>query len=882
MQVILTHEQSDFDAIASLLGAALLQKNSFAILPSVLNVNVKNFIRLYDFDLPFTSYEDLPKEPIDFITLVETQSLITLKGVKNNASISVIAHHAKKDHFPADWKFTLVPTSACTTYFVEVLQENNENLTMIQATLLLLGIYEDTGSLTYANTSSRDARAVAFLMDQGASLKIAAEYLNPPLTEGQKSVFENLMTSMETLNIHNCKIFISVASAKNLDDEVSSIAHKIFDLSDPDALFIFVESKEGIRVVARSITDQIDTGEIMRKYGGGGHERAAAALIKRNKQNINQLSDIVTLFKQELPSYVKPTISIRQIMSKNPLTITQSTSAKEAHTLMKNYGYEGYPVIKDGEVIGLLTRRAVDRALSHNLNLPSSSLMEAGKIFVYPDDSLETLQKLMADSGWGQVPVIDKTTKDVVGIVTRTDLLKSIAGKQTGIVEKTNLSADMESNLPPARLGFLKIISLAARKLNLPIYLVGGFARDLILGEMGLDMDFVVEGNAIQLAQTLAEKYGGRVTCHKKFGTAKWHISSIKKDLLDQKDATAEIDYSTLPSTIDLISARTEFYEKPTALPTIKSGNIKLDLHRRDFTINTMAVRLDGSHFGELYDFWGGLADLKDGIIRVLHSLSFVDDPTRILRAVRFEQRFGFKIEGRTLALLYEAKGLLEEVSGDRIRHEIDLILEEKKAPEMVDRMNTLGLLGPLFSNIRWNSEKMAVLKKYYQEEIPAKWFKHEQQRISQTRKNGAYIILTAQSGQVNILKVLNWLRLKNHLAQMVIQANLLCHQLDSLRSLTPSQATKMLEPYSQLEIYCVSFLCNDIHIKKILENFALHWRWIKPKTDGEVLQKRGLKPGPAFSTILSELKAAWIDGKVKSENEEQAYLETLLQKVCD
>ena len=879
MQVILTHEQADFDAIASLLGAALLQKKSAAVLPIVLNRNVRNFIHLYTSDLPFIKSEDLPKLPIESVTLVDTQSLVTLKGVNKNTRVVVIDHHQKKEDLAISWEFTPVTTCACTTHFVEALQEINDSLSLVQATLLLLGIYEDTGSLSYAHTTSRDVLAVAYLLDQGASLKIASEFLNPPLSKGQREVFERLVASMETQNIHNCRLSISAASAPDLDDEVSSIAHKISDLSDPDGLFIFVETKEGIRLVARSVTDQIDTREITKQFGGGGHERAAAALIKRDKQNENQLSEIVNLFKQELPKYIKPNITVKQIMSKKPLTISPSTSAEEAHTLMKNYGYEGYPVIEDGEIKGLLTRRAVDRALSYKLNLPASSLMEAGNISVFPGDSLENLQSVMADSGWGQVPVVDPITHSVIGIATRTDLLRTISGKITGATEKINLAAEMESDLAPARLGLLKLISLASSNLNLPIYLVGGFARDLILGKPGSDMDFVVEGNGILLAETLAEKYGGRVTSHKKFGTAKWHITSIKKLLLDRFSTRTSLDYSTLPATIDLISARTEFYEKPTALPTVKTGSIKQDLHRRDFTINTMAVRLDGHHFGELYDYWGGLNDLRKGIIRVLHSLSFVDDPTRILRAVRFEQRFGFNIEERTLALIVEARELLEKVSGDRIRHEFDLILEEPKAPEMLERINKLKLLHPLFSNIKWDSESLLALHKFYQSELPEKWFTHDRQKSSQKKANGAYLLLLARASQFDILKVLQWLRLKNHLAQMIIQANSLWHQLSSLKRATASQATKKLEDYSQLEIYCIFFLCSDNQIKKTLENFALKWRWIKPFTDGLTLQKRGLKPGPAYSKILYELKVAWLDERIKTKEEELVYLDSLLKK---
>ena len=878
MQVILTHEQADFDAVASLLGAALLQKEATPILPVALNRNVRNFIHLYAADLPFMKLEDLPKGPIDRVTLVDTQSLVTIKGINKNTKVGVIDHHIKKDDFPGTWDFLSVTTSACTTYFIEALQETNGALSLVHATLLLLGIYEDTGSLSYAHTTSRDVSAVAYLLDQGASLKIASEYLNPPLSASQREVFERLVSSMETLLINGCRISVSAAKAPDLDDEVSSIAHKISDLSDPDGLFIFVETKEGIRLVARSVTDQIDAREITLQFGGGGHERAAAALIKRDKKNDNQLSEVVNSFKQILPTYVKPTVTVRQIMSKKPLTISPATSAEEALTLMKNFGYEGYPVIENGQITGLLTRRAVDRALSHRLNLPASSLMDAGNIFVHPGDSLETLQRVMADTGWGQVPVIDPKTNIVVGIATRTDLLRTIAGKKSGAAEKLNLAVEMESNLAPARLGLLKLISLASSTLSLPIYLVGGFARDLILEKPGADMDFVVEGDGILLAEALAEKYGGRVTCHRKFGTAKWHINNIKKALLDRFSSESTLDYSTLPSSIDLISARTEFYEKPTALPTVKTGSIKLDLHRRDFTINTMAVRLDGHHFGELYDYWGGLNDLRKGLIRVLHSLSFVDDPTRILRAIRFEQRFGFNIEERTLALISEAKDLLEEVSGDRIRHEIDLILEEQKAPDMLARIYKLNLLHPLFENAHWDAHILRSLRKFYKEELPAAWFTNERQKTSQKKAHGAYLLLTAQVSQINILIILQWLRLKNHLAQMIIQTNMLWHQLDSLKKMTPSQITRKLQDYSQLEIYCIYILCSDEQIKKNLEDFARKWRWIKPYTDGIALQKRGLRTGPAYSSILNELKAAWIDNKIKTKDEELDYLEKLLR----
>ncbi len=216
----------------------------------------------------------------------------------------------------------------------------------------------------------------------------------------------------------------------------------------------------------------------------------------------------------------------------------------------------------------------------------------------------------------------------------------------------------------------------------------------------------------------------------------------------------------------------------------------------------------------------------------------------------------------------------------DRIRHELELILEEPKAPEMLSRMDELNLLSQLFIYIKWDSDKFKTLHKYYQDELPQNWFKNDHQKYFQTKTNGAYLLLMAEANQLDVLKILRQLRLRNHLARMIIQTNSLWHQLSTLKNLKPSQATKLLEEYSQLEIYCVYFLCTDKKTREILENFALKWRSIRPVTDGQALLQRGLKPGPVFTNILAELKAAWLDGKINSEKEEYDYLDLLLEKV--
>jgi len=392
MQLILTHDQADFDALASLLGAALINEGAVPVLPPRLNRNVRFFLNLYGAELPFLEQQDLSGEFVDSIILVDTQSLVTVKGMHRNTPVRVIDHHNPKQNTSPSWKFSLDKVGACTTLFTEHLRDQNSSINQTQSTLLLLGIYEDTGSLSYASTTARDVRAAAFLLDQGASLKIAAEFLNPPLSPSQRQLYDHLLSAAKSLHIHGHTVIIATGHAEDMNEEISSIAHKLRDLLDPDALFVLVTMKDGVRLIARSTSDRIDVARLAREFGGGGHERASAAFLHPAGETSPEalkllLVDTCSRLEGILPSMVQPSIRIRKIMSRRPLLISPTTSTQEALSLMQKYGYEGYPVVEDGKVVGLLTRRAVDRAISHNLNLPTSSLMETGEVTVSPDAS---------------------------------------------------------------------------------------------------------------------------------------------------------------------------------------------------------------------------------------------------------------------------------------------------------------------------------------------------------------------------------------------------------------------------------------------------------------------------------------------------------------
>lgn len=870
MQIVLTHEQADFDALASLLGAYLLAETAIPVLPRRMNRNVQAFLTLYGVDLPFIDPRDLPLEPVEAVTLVDTQAMVSIKGLGPATRVSVVDHHPRRENLPAHWNILRDETGATTTLLVEIIRERDGSLSTAQATLLLLGIYEDTGSLTYTRTTARDLRAAAYLLDQGASLQIASNFLNHPLSHAQQAIYDRLRASAEYHTIYGHAIVIACGDDQDMDEELSTIAHKLRDLLDPDGLFVLVATRGGVQMIARSTTDQIDVAEILSVFGGGGHERAAAGLIRERS-----LAEVREQLLKLLLRLVRPAITVAQIMSREPQVLSPSTPVQEAAQKMRRFGYEGYPVVQSGKVVGLLTRRAVDRAISHNLSSTASSLMDAGNYTVNPDDSIEHLQRLMTESGWGQVPVVHPESGQIIAIVTRTDLLKTLA-PESRLAGQQNLADRLEAALPVGWAALLKAIAQAAHEQRSALYIVGGFVRDLWLNRPSLDFDLVVEGDAIKLANSLVQQYGGRVTSHTRFGTAKWRLEGCSFASAAQPGVPDDLALKTL----DLVTARTEFYTYPSALPTVERGSIKLDLHRRDFTINTLALRLDGHHYGDLHDYWGGLNDLRHGLVRVLHSLSFVDDPTRMLRAARFEQRFDFRIEQRSLQLMHEAITLMDRVSGDRIRHEMDLILDEPKAAQILARLDELKLLAAIHPALRWDDwlqQRFAALP-----ELPPEpeWQLTGQETTANIKRSLAYSMCMLRLTPQQAHEVCERLKIRVELRSTIQAAIGLWNELPRLVGRLPSQITTRLDDAPPLARYAVYQAGPEPVLSDLLLNYARHWQKIKPTIDGHDLRRLGLRPGPHYRTILNTLRSAWLDGTINTVEGEKALLDELLTEL--
>jgi tRNA nucleotidyltransferase (CCA-adding enzyme) len=394
-----------------------------------------------------------------------------------------------------------------------------------------------------------------------------------------------------------------------------------------------------------------------------------------------------------------------------------------------------------------------------------------------------------------------------------------------------------------------------------------------------------VEGDGISVAERLAEQYGGRMRSHKRFGTAKWILPPAKRDASGTSASPSALahdmgdaQHTYLPGSLDFVTARTEFYSEPTALPTVERSSIKLDLHRRDFTINTLAICLSPDRWGELIDFYGGERDLQEGLIRVLHTHSFVDDPTRILRAVRFEQRFGFKIEARTAELIADSVDLLERITPARVRHELELIFAESRPEQALRRLDQFGVTAYIHRDLRsdpWVASRFEALRADLPAD-PANLPAHLDQlyfalwtyRLKPDAIPELDVRLNLMRSTVTLLENLH--QAKRHIDELEgpdLKRSRICHLLQPTL-----QATRLLLPIAT---------ASEV-VRSHVALYEQELRFIRPRTDGRDLKKMGLAPGPVYRDILDTVRDALLDGTLSSKEEERTLVTRLVREHLD
>ncbi|MBI4764454.1 MAG: CBS domain-containing protein [Deltaproteobacteria bacterium] len=866
MEVITTHLNTDFDGLASMMAAKKLYPEAWLVFPGSQEQNLRNFflqstVYLYN----FTKIKQVPLERIRRLILVDTRQpdrIGRFAEILNRPGLDIHIY----DHHPAaanDIKGSLEmikPVGATMTLMTRFLKEKNIPLTPDEATLMALGIYEDTGSFTFGSTTPEDYQAAAYLLEQGANLNLISDMLTRELTAEQISLLNQMLESATRHRINNLEIVVAKASIDAYVGDFAVLVHKMMDMENLDCLFALARMEDRVYLVARSRIREINVGEILLAFGGGGHPFAASATIK--DQTLVQVEEKLMT---QLKSRINPQRKAKDMMTFPVKSIQPGETIEHANELLTRYNINVLLVMENEKLLGLITRQVIEKAIFHGLkDLPVREYMTTEFSTIDPEASLFQIQEFIIENKQRILPVVKQGK--VLGVITRTDLLNILISgpamseflydsrKAPHFVRKKNVGYLMEERLPRRIVQLLKSLGEVADHLGYNVYAVGGFIRDLFLKFENLDIDIVVEGDGINFAQEYAKRFPARIRYHTKFKTAVLIFPDGFK--------------------VDVATARSEYYESPAALPVVELSSIKMDLYRRDFTINTLAVKLNPRHFGILIDFFGAQKDLKERSIRVLHNLSFVEDPTRAFRAVRFEQRFGFKIGKLTANLIENAIriGGIEKLAPKRIFTELQLILSEENPLPVIKRLIDLKLLQAihpewtlppkgeaLFNEIR---TVLAWFDLLYLNETYEKWM--------------IYFLALAQP-----VTQLMELRQRLGLPKKLFEIMILCRNEGEKVLMTLQKNPKL----SRSEIYgLLSPLPNEVLLflmakttqetgRKAISLYFTQLKSIRISIGGGELKDLGLVPGPLYKTILEDLLEARINGKVLTREDEIAYV---------
>jgi tRNA nucleotidyltransferase (CCA-adding enzyme) len=703
--VVATHTNTDFDAFAATLAARRLYPGAVVCLAGSLNRNVREFYRLHADELDFVvEASRLELEAIRRLIVVETvhaSRLGELEPVALNPKVDkvVFDHHGdEKPDWAAPESVVVSEDGALTTTLVGVLAERELSVSPLEATVFALGIHEDTGSLTHATTTQRDAEALGWCLRHGAEQELLARFLHTPLGEVERELLATLLESLEAHQAAGVEVLVAAASAPEYVEGISNLAHKLVDLTDCEGLAVLVEMDGRVFAVTRSRVPELDASALAGLLGGGGHAQAASAIYR------GPLDEGRRFVVEHLDEAIRERARARDVMSTPARTISPDETVSRAMVACQRFGQSGILVAEGDQVVGAVGREDLDKAISHGLShAPVKGIMSSRVAISDEQTPLSELQRLLA-SGADRIAIL--RDGKLAGVVTRSDVLEAL-GERAATARRPTVSLSEElgklERLEPV---FEAVAALSEAYEG--VYLVGGTVRDILLGEPSFDVDIAVEGDAIALAQALADALGGRLRAHEKFGTA----------VVVYGDGDR----------VDVVTARTEFYDAPAALPSVDHASIREDLFRRDFTINAMAVSLKGDDYGRLVDPFSGRADLEEKRIRVLHNLSFIDDPTRIFRAIRYENRYGFRMDEHTLGLARGCieMGLVGDLSSARLRDELVALLEEGEVEHSILRLAELGADRAIHPHLAADEEavtllaRLRALAQQYEVEVPA------------------------------------------------------------------------------------------------------------------------------------------------------------------
>lgn len=862
-----------------MVAARKLYSGATLAFPGGAQEHVRRFLATHDLGL--SKLKDVNLSQVQRLILVDVQEPERIGRFEElfhdqKIEVHIYDHHPghreEGTHQPTPSRIHRVMDSvgASVTVLIEQLQARSISLTPFEATVLAIGLYDETGSLRYNSTTPRDLEAAAVLLRAKADLTMVTAFMQTPLDPERVALLNDLLQTSETLYLHDQKVLLATSTYDRYTGDLSAVAEQLAQLEGYDAILALMPMEDKFQLVARSKNPDINVGKLAEYFGGGGHPQAASATIKGKT-----LIEVTEQIREHVLSEPNKALSAANIMTTPVQTAHEDATVIETEQQMTRLGVNVLPVLNTKKrYLGLVSRETIQKALFHEFrDIPIRTILQTDMYTAEPHTPFHDIQTQMLERNQRFVPILKGGR--VIGVFTRTDLLRTLhqdilesahapaKGTTTPPAHRhRNVKAMLKTRFPGDLYDLLVLVGEQAEQHHVGLYLVGGCVRDLILNIPNLDIDVVVEGNGMAFAKAFAKRLGARVKVHDRFGTAT--VTCAK---------TCKLDFAT---------ARTEYYEFPTALPTVEQSSIKKDLYRRDFTINTLAVCLNSRRFGELVDFYGGQRDLHDKTLRVLHSLSFIEDPTRVFRAIRFQQRLGFRLGKETSTLIKGAvtMNLFHRLSPSRLLNELILLLSESEPRKALGQLAEFDLLKFIHPQLKWSPQLSRGLKAI---EESLEWYT----LLYLDRPMHSWVVywmalmdtLPPKAVRDTLLRLTFPQRQANKLECIGRKSSILLRQLGKRPALKPAQIYRLLQDLPDEALIVLMAKSSSESIKRQISAFLTTYQRLTPLLNGTDLKAMGFTPGPQFRKILDALLDARLNGHIKTEFDERDFVSQFLRK---
>jgi tRNA nucleotidyltransferase (CCA-adding enzyme) len=858
LQVVILGEGADLDALSSAYGITLLYDDTYILLPNSLTTSVRFILKRYKhkFKNKLIKLEDIKN--LEKIFLVDTNNVSILekkypKLLNKKIKIEIFDHHPKITQFGKNFILHIDSVGAATTLVIEEIQKKGTKIDSKDATILAFGLYEDTGSFTYNMTTERDFYAGAFLIKNGADLNLVRYLIEEKIDEDKIRIIEQLIENIHILYVQDKKIIITSAYYDKYVPDISSSFHIIKPFEEADAVFAVINLRGKITIIARSKTKKIHTGKILSIFGGGGHYAAASANIKGLTTN-----EIIKILEEILLKQSYSELKIEKIMSRDILIKNKSSKIRDIKDEIKKYPL--IIIVDENQIFeGIVLQKVIKDALKHGLeDSPLENFLIDNIITLTPEMSVIEAEELLIKYSQEYFPVVKKGYP--VGLISRIQILKSVHGSifetekdifisRTKVIPKyVDYRKKLERYLPSEILEELRFIGKIAKKIGYRVYLVGGIVRDIVMKRKNLDIDLIVEGDAIALVREYAKRRNLPFSVFEEFMTANVKLPNGIK--------------------LDFATARKETYERPGSYPKVEKASLKEDLYRRDFTINTLAIEITEDKFGVLIDYFKGLRDIKDKTIRILHQLSFVEDPIRILRALRFAGRFGFKLGKTTEKLLKFAvdQNLLLTAPTGRINLEFNLTFNEEKVVDIIFLMNKYKVLHQLIPEFILDEKRESILYRLRDLIISFQLFlKFKIDKVS--------IYLLALMYHLP-LEISSEILEKYHFKGSIKFFEEYFDKKDIFKTI-PEKNSSLYKKIKFIDKNLLIYFCGtlDMEISDRIIQILKKEEERKLIISGEDLNKLGIKPSPIYKVILDDVFKKFLDDEIKTKEEAVNYV---------